>query len=339
MMPFTREQVIAILAHAFPGVPARDAQVLGKRSILLTLSDQRRVVLRGPAATDDWAGDPLAAEARALQVLRGEIDLPLPQLLSYAPKGEPMGKPYLLLSYLEGEPLPQIIAQLNEEQRYAIGRDLGALMTRVHAHTAPTYGVLPAEGWSLATSMPEPTRPANQGRRSAKNQRSASVPSRPLAPTSSDDVDYLAERLHQALDAALAAGELDTSASEQILAWLHQTLAPSNQRACLLHGDLRPERVLLRRRASSWQIAGLLGWSYALAWRPAWDHVTLQEAGNSSDYFSLRVGYGNAYDAAVERAYDQLRELALQPYRMVLYLEAGRADLALGLLADRVRHS
>ena len=49
-------------------------------------------------------------------------------------------------------------------------------------------------------------------------------------------------------------------------------------------------------------------------------------------YFSLRVGYGNAYDETTERRYDQLREFALRPYRLVLFLEAGRADLALALM-------
>jgi hypothetical protein len=40
------------------------------------------------------------------------------------------------------------------------------------------------------------------------------------------------------------------------------------------------------------------------------------------------------YDATTERRYDQVREFALTPYRLVLFLEAGRADLALALLQN-----
>ncbi|MBX0330619.1 phosphotransferase, partial [Oscillochloris sp. ZM17-4] len=148
------------------------------------------------------------------------------------------------------------------------------------------------------------------------------------------DADYLATRVERGVAAALAAGELDAAGGEALRAWLAESLAGSGQGACLVHGDLRPERVLLRRRERGWRVAGLVGWGFAQGWRPGWDHACLMEHFAGADYFSLRVGYGNAYDETTERRYDQLREFALRPFRMALFLEAGRADLALGLVGQ-----
>jgi hypothetical protein len=130
----------------------------------------------------------------------------------------------------------------------------------------------------------------------------------------------------------LEAGEIEAAGAENLRAWIAGNLTSTGQPACLVHGDLRPERVLVRRTNRGWAVAGLVGWGFAQAWRPGWDHVALLEHFAGPVYFSLRVGYGNAYEAAVERAADQLREFALLPYRLALYLEAGRADLALGLV-------
>ncbi|NTW04254.1 MAG: phosphotransferase [Oscillochloris sp.] len=284
----------AILAHAMPGAHLREIAALGKRTLLLTLEGERRVVLRLEAATDVWAGDPLAAEAAALATLRPEIDLPLPELLAYD-DGTGMGIPYLICSHLEGMPLTDVISEINEDERYALGRELGSLMARIHSHAASGYGPLGT-------------------------------------PKGGDTVDYLRTRIEQGIVAALAASEIDQPDGNAIRTWLAANLAGSGQSACLVHGDLRLERVLLRRRDRGWRIAGLVGWGFAQGWRPGWDHATLMEYFAGPAYFGLRVGYGNAYDATTERRYDQLRELALLPFRLALFLEIGQAAMAVRLV-------
>jgi aminoglycoside phosphotransferase (APT) family kinase protein len=306
------DAVKTILAHAMPGSSLREATALGDRTLLLSLGGGKQVVLRLGADQDAWAGDPLAAEAAALTALRAEIDLPLPELLAYD-DGAGMGRPYLLCSHLGGMPLPDTIDEIDEDGRYDLGRELGTLMTRVHSYLAASYGPL------SPTTPPGPRRPTQAG---------------DLSEARHDDVDYLAARVERGIDAALAAGNLDGAAAEGLRAWLATNLAGSGQAASLVHGDLRPERVLLRRRERGWRIAGLVGWGYAQSWRPGWDHAALMEHFAGSDYFGLRVGYGNAYDESTERRYDQLREFALLPFRLALFLEAGRADLALGLIGQ-----
>ncbi|MEI7642747.1 MAG: phosphotransferase [Chloroflexales bacterium] len=298
-----------ILAHALPGTHLGGAASLGQRTLLLALDGRRRVVLRLGADADAWAGDPLAAEAVALTALHAEIDQPLPELLAYD-DGAGVGTPYLLCSHLEGVPLPDALAEIDEDGRYGLGRELGALIARVHSYLATSYGPL------------NPAMPPNSRR----------IPAPPES--RSDDLEYLTARVERGIAVALAAGDLDGAAADGLRGWLAANLAGSGQSASLVHGDLRPERVLLRRRERGWRIAGLVGWGYAQGWRPAWDHATLMEHFAGPDYFGLRVGYGNAYDGTTERRYDQLREFALLPFRLALFLETGRADLAVGLIGQ-----
>lgn len=306
-MDLSEAQLAAVVAHTMPGVDLREVAPLGLRSYRLTLAGHSPVVLRCDGPADDWAGAPLAAEVAALTLLHSEFDLPLPALLHYAADGPPLGRPYALISYQDGTPLPEVIGELHEDQRYAVGRDLGALLTRVHSHSLAQYGTLAASGQAT--------------------QVQALIPANEQA-----DRDYIARRMTRALDEATVHGEL-TSAQQTLLRdWLAGGYATTGQPACLVHGDLRPERLLLQRQGREWRIGGLVGWGYAQGWRPGWDHTLLQGTFVDEAYFSLRVGYGNAYDEAIERRYDQVRELALLPYRLVLYLEAGRADLALALL-------
>lgn len=307
-MRISDAQLERIVAHALPGARLAEAQPLGERTLLLALQGRRPVVLRLGAPADVWAGDPLAAEAAALTALRAEIDLPLPELLAQDLAGE-SGAPYLLLSYLEGHGLPEALPATNADQRYELGRALGELLARVHAYVAPAYGPLdPAVRLELVRDEP--------GAEAATGA----------------DATYLRRRAEDDIAAALAAGELDPAAAERLRTWLAGNLAGTGRPAALVHGDLRPERVLVRRRERGWALAGLTGWGFAQAWRPAWDHAGLAENFAGNDYFDLRVGYGNAYDATTERRYDQTREFALAPFRLALFLEAGRPDLALGLI-------
>lgn len=304
-MSITDTQLSRIIAHAVPGARLREAAALGERTLALDLGD-RRAVLRLAGPPDPWAGDPLAAEAEALTALRGEIDLPLPELLA-RDDGAAAGAPYLLCSALEGIPLPDVIGELSEDQRYALGRELGALLARVHSYTTPAYGAL---------SPASPPRPPSGD---------------PDEDHGDADLRYLNARIADAIAVAVAAGELDEAGADRLRGWAAGGMPGTGRPASLAHGDLRPERVLLRRRDRAWRISGLAGWGFALAWRPAWDHVALMEHFAGPAYFGLRVGYGNAYEEQTERRYDQLREFALLPYRLALFLEAGRADLALGL--------
>ena len=315
-MQLSDTQLSRIVAHALPGARLLGAEPLGERTLLLELREARRAVLRLAAPADPGAGEPLRAELLALTALRAEIDLPFPELLAHDLAGA-SGEPYLLTSYLEGMTLIEATPTMDEEQRYDVGRAIGAALARVHAHTTLAYGALdPAAPPTVRAELDPAINAAGEL----------------LAPPDDEDVRYFGARLDAALRAAQAADELDAHGAAQLHAWADANLAGTGRPACLVHGDLRPERVLLRRRERRWSLAGLTGWGFAQAWRPGWDHAAMLEQFAGPEQFGLRVGYGNAYDETTERRYDQLREFALRPYRLVLFLEAGRADLALALI-------
>jgi aminoglycoside phosphotransferase (APT) family kinase protein len=316
-MNLSDAQLARLVAHAVPGARLAGAEPLGGRTLRLDFHGARPAVLRLAAPPDPGAGDPLAAELAALTALRAEIDLPVPELLAHDLRGD-AGAPYLLTSYLEGMSLVEAIPATSEDHRYELGRALGALAARAHAYSAAAYG-------ALDPAAPPEVRPELAARDEGE----------PLADAGDEDVRYLLARLDAAAAAARAAGELDAAGEDQLRAWARANVAPTGRPAALVHGDLRPERVLVRRRERRWALAGLAGWGFAQAWRPAWDHAALMEHFAGPDYFGLRVGYGNAYDETTERRYDQLREFALRPFRMVLFLEAGRPDLALPLAQER----
>lgn len=326
-MTHTHVQLEAILARALPGERLRATESLGARTWLLSTGERRRAVLRLPTEADPWAGPPHEAEALALQALAAELDSRLPALLAHEPG--PAG--FTLLSYLEGQPLPLMIEQLSEDERYAIGRELGGLLARVHAYAPEGYGQLQA-GSRIALSrvVREPPAETDSQPRSLR----VSVDPTPSETLLTDERDqhYLLTRLDAALDSAVGEGALSAPDGARVAEWARANLASSGQPPCLAHGDLAPERVLVRRRERGWAISGLIGWGAALAWRPSWDHVTMQGAFAEDQYFGVRAGYGNAYDDLTERRYDQLRDFALLPYRLVLALEADLPALALRMV-------
>jgi hypothetical protein len=96
---------------------------------------------------------------------------------------------------------------------------------------------------------------------------------------------------------------------------------------------MSPRTILVQQAERGWSISGLTGWGQALGWSPAWDHVTLLDATEEPRYSGLRVGYGNGYDDNTTRTYEQVREHALVPYRMLLMLDRmqlayARSDIA-----------
>ncbi|MCS6888294.1 aminoglycoside phosphotransferase family protein [Chloroflexus sp.] len=302
----SNNQIERIVTRMLPGARVRDAAPLGARSLLVTLSD-RQIVLRLPAGFDRWAGEALRAEELALRALQAEIDLPLPSVVGAA-EASGDDPPALALSYLAGTPLPEVIAAIDEESRFAIGQALAHVMARVHSYLAPHYGQLRAE------ALPAP----------------AAQPAMPGA-----DVAYLRERVATTAAEAVARGQLNPEQSDWLQRRLADWVTTTGRPACLVHGDLHPRRIIVRRRERDWRLVGVVGWGFAQTWRPAWDHAALYLNFAEPDYFGLRVGYGAAYDETTDRRYDQVREFALLPYRLALLLEREQADLALAI-ADQL---
>lgn len=277
-MALTTEQLSAILARALPDERLREARTLADDRYVLALASGERLSVQTLATT---AGAATAAEA--LRLLRGEIDLPIPQLRASDTAGATVGVPYLLLDEIQGTPLQQVLPQLSEDQLYQLGRRLGEIMARVHRLSCEQYGPLAG----------------------------ASAP---------DERGYVLTRLASDLERCQASGLLDRRTGEQLAAWFEREFMPTGRQAALVHGGLGMRQLLVREARGGWQISALLGWQAAEGWAPGWDHVTWLDATDDPRCFGLRVGYGNAYDDKTTRTYEQVREHALLPYRALLLI-------------------
>jgi len=114
---------------------------------------------------------------------------------------------------------------------------------------------------------------------------------------------------------------LDRRTGTELIEWFEQQFQPVGRQPALIYGEMSPRTILVQQAERGWWISGLTGWGHALGWCPAWDHVTLLDATEEQRYFGLRVGYGNGYDDNTTRTYEQVREHALAPYRMLLMLD------------------
>lgn len=231
----------------------------------------------------------------ALSMLRAEIDLPIPQVRASDASGRVAGAPWALTGELAGEPLDAVLPRIPEEQLYKLGRRLGQVAYGVHRVACDRYGALAGAD--------------------------------PFA--ADDERSYGVARLEAALDEAQGGGLLDAEGAEAVRAWFDASYAPAGARAALVCGSLAPGDLLVRQSGGAWSLSALVRWDRAVGWSPAWEHALLFDAAGGSRYFGLRVGYGNAYDEATQRTYEQVRDLALRPYRALLAVEQLR-DLAPG---------
>ena len=292
-MALTKQQLETILDRALPGEKLREWRALPGDRYALAVAGGDRLNVQVYKSADQ-----AATAAVALGLLRGEVDLPIAQLRANDAAGDTVGLPYLLLSDLAGEPLEQALPRIGDEQLYKLGRRLGETLCRVHRLICERYGQLSGEQID------------------AEDERS-----------------YVLAWLDRAVRRCGELGLLDRRTGAELLEWFEQQFQPLGSQPALVYGAMSPRTILVQQAERGWWISGLTGWGQALGWSPAWDHVTLLDATEEPRYFGLRVGYGNGYDDNTTRTYEQVREHALAPYRILLMLDRmqrayARSDIA-----------
>ena len=280
-MKLTKQQLETIIERALPGDALREWRALPDDRYALELVGGERLNVQVYASTAQ-----AATAAAALDLLRGEIDLPMPQLRANDAIGATVGVPYLLLSDIPGEPLEQLLPRISDEQLYKLGRRLGEIICRVHRLSCARYGQLSGEQLDAV-----------------------------------DERSYVLGGLERSVRRCGELGLLDRRIGAELTEWFEQYFQPVGRQPALVYGAMNPRTILVQQAERGWWISGLTGWGLALGWSPAWDHVTLLDSTEEPRYFGLRVGYGNGYDDNATRTYEQVREHALAPYRMLLMLD------------------
>jgi hypothetical protein len=297
-MSLTKQQLEAILARALPGEQLREWRALPDDRYVLSVAAGDRLNVQVYGSAAE-----AATAAEALRLLRAEVDLPIPQLRASDTDGELAGVPCLLLGDLTGEPLEQALPRIADEQLYKLGRRLGETICRVHRLVCARYGRLIGEEIDAT-----------------------------------DERGYVLARLERAVRRCGELGLLDRRTGADVTGWFERQFQPAGRQPALIYGGMHPRGILVRQSQGGWWISGLLGWGQALGWSPAWDHVTLLDTTEDASYFSLRVGYGNGYDENTTRTYEQVREHALAPYRILLMLQRMQEAYARSNLAEIDRH-
>jgi hypothetical protein len=293
-MTLTNQQLETIVERALPGDRLREWQALPDDRYVLSIAGGERLNVQV------YPSAAAAATAgAALRLLRAEVDLPIPQLRASDAEGQTVGVPYLLLGELTGDPLEQALARIGEEQLYKLGRRLGETLCRVHRLSCERYGQLSGEEVDAA-----------------------------------DERGYVLARLEQAVQRCGELGLLDRRTASDLTSWFERQFKPIGRQPALIYGGMSPRAILVRSSESGWWISGLLGWGEAAGWSPGWDHVTLLDTTEDARFFSLRVGYGNGYDENTTRTYEQVREHALAPYRVLLILQRMQEAYANGSINE-----
>ncbi|MGQ9549986.1 MAG: phosphotransferase family protein [Roseiflexus sp.] len=247
---------------------------------MLALADGRQSVMQRFSSADA-----LTTAEVALSRLRSEIDLPIPQIQRLEVADALSESLLAVFIGINGEPLAQKLPQIPDESLYQIGMRLGQVVYRIHRVAGGRYGALTGDDPCAAD----------------------------------EERQYIQARLEHDLAQAIALEALSEEEAVEVRGELQQFLPPGRQ-AALLNSGLSPQTLLVTHRDGRWALGGVLGWEHALGWCPAWEHVTFLEACEGERCFSLRVGYGNGYDSETQRAYEQVREPALRPYRLLLAL-------------------
>jgi hypothetical protein len=125
------------LIEAALGARIRELVPLGGDRWMLALADgQRSVAQRFSSA------DALTTAEVALSRLRGEIDLPIPQIRRLDIADQPTEAHWALFIGINGEPLAQKLPQISDEALYQIGMRLGQVVYRIHRVAGGRYGAL-----------------------------------------------------------------------------------------------------------------------------------------------------------------------------------------------------
>ena len=156
-----------------------------------------------------------ARESASLRFAHGKFGIETPQLLH---KGELEGWPYLVMTYLEGQPMREVWQSMEARERLRIVTRLSTALREFHAHAAPSSQDVLNRDWSGFVER--------QARKAVERQRACGANSEWLESLPA----FIADRMR---------------------------LLPTSFRPVLLHGDIHPGNVLLTRRGGRWQITGL----------------------------------------------------------------------------------
>jgi len=116
---------------------------------VVTLDDDKRVVIKVAPSEGvklmRCEENTMDAEVRALRLVAGLQDVPVPGVLAYDPSCSFIPAPYFIMEYVSGTPYNKAKDGCTEEERFSIERQMGAFNRRINEIKGDAFGYF-AEG-------------------------------------------------------------------------------------------------------------------------------------------------------------------------------------------------
>ncbi|HEU4327725.1 MAG TPA: aminoglycoside phosphotransferase family protein [Roseiflexaceae bacterium] len=146
----SRDAAAAVVADAFPGCALATYRELTEgfynAAYLIELDSGQRYVLK--VAPPDtlrvlrYERDIMAAEVAALRLAAAHTTMPVPEVYTFDTSRRLLPSPYMLMTFLPGEPLHHLRPALAPASQAAIDQALGSYMAQLHTVGGPAFGPL-----------------------------------------------------------------------------------------------------------------------------------------------------------------------------------------------------
>jgi hypothetical protein len=194
------------------------------------------------------------------------------------------GTPCVVVTAPQGQLLATLAERLSHTQLHQLGQQLGQIVARIHGIPVANYGSLSGDD---------------------------------VAPDARTALWQRISQAGQQLEVAQIATASAIAAVCQQLMAVPMSTPPSPVLVC---GDIDPESIWIAKSGSNYRISMLSSWSAARGSWPGTEHVRVLANFAGEQWFSLRVGYGEAYDEAAPLAYNHVRESAVLTERLGLLM-------------------
>ncbi len=287
---FTQEELVAALLHqagltqAVASVRPLTDNGITNQMALITLEDGTRLVLR--RYQWPWEAPDLDRPQKEeyVHALLRQAGVPVPAILAHIDRA---GQSSVLMEFMSGENLGDIVPSLSEEARRWAWRSCGSALRRAHTISYPegTYGIIVGDHVrSFAEVGSWEEKPPSWGHSQIHMI-----------------MDHFQQLCPHMRHLELVDQEVRETLAES-LPYLNRT-PPT-----LLHNDPHPWNVLVRFEGDHWQCSAWLDWEYAWVGDPNWDLVRMdlfrrKPIGATPDAFW--EGYGR-YPAEPERSVYEL---------------------------------
>ncbi len=253
---------------------------------IIHYDDQQHVATLGDgtALTVWYYRQPNQAATVVAGLQLGAVEETVPHLWAADVAGQLCGTPCVVVTAPHGQQLITITEGLSHTQLHQLGRQLGQILARIHLIPVAQYGNL-------------------KGGEGTPDARASLL-------------QRITRAGHQLVAAQIASEGDITTMCDQIMA----LPMSAHYAAVLLCGDIDPATVWVIKNGSNYRITMLSSWSTARGGWPGTEHVRVLANFAAEQWFSVRVGYGEAYDEAALFASNHVRESALLAERLGLHM-------------------